>query len=68
MFGAYELYLSAEMYSAAHNLAVLELAPDAVIRQDLELLRELFQRFVGQPVAGWSFGGKVCFTLNVGSH
>ncbi|KAK7681366.1 hypothetical protein QCA50_015457 [Cerrena zonata] len=59
VFSAYELYLSADMYNAAHNLAVLELAPDAVIRQDLGLLSDLFQRFEGQPVDGWSIRGKL---------
>ena len=59
IFSAYELYLSAEMYNAAHNLAVLELAPDAVIRQDLDLLNDLFQRFAGQSIDGWEVRGKV---------
>jgi len=30
------------MYNAAHNIAVLDLAPDAIIRKDLELLNNLF--------------------------
>ncbi|CAL1699287.1 unnamed protein product [Somion occarium] len=59
VYRAYELYLSAEMYNAAHNIAVLELAPDAVIREDLELLTNLFQKFVGQPVDDWNLRGKL---------
>ena len=59
VYEAYELYLAAGMYDAAHNIAVLELAPEAVIRQDLMLLRELFDAFEGHPVAGWSVRGKV---------
>ena len=47
------------MFNAAHNLAVLELAPDAVIRQDLDLLNDLFQRFAGQSIDGWEVRGKV---------
>ncbi|KAI8976665.1 nuclear protein 96-domain-containing protein [Trametes punicea] len=59
VYEAYELYLSAGLYDAAHDIAVLELAPDAVIRQDLLLLRELFEVFDGRPVSGWNDRGKV---------
>jgi nuclear pore complex protein Nup98-Nup96 len=48
------------MHSAAHELAVFELAPEAVIRDDLELLKVLFERFVGHAVDGWHVRGKVC--------
>lgn len=48
------------MHGAAHDLAVFELAPEAVIRNDLELLQVLFERFVGHAVDGWHVGGKVC--------
>ncbi|KAH9933052.1 nuclear protein 96-domain-containing protein [Fomitopsis serialis] len=59
VFGAYELYLSAGLYNAAHDLAVLELAPDAVIRGDLELLKGLFEQFLDHPVDDWHARGKV---------
>ncbi|EIW55247.1 uncharacterized protein TRAVEDRAFT_130647 [Trametes versicolor FP-101664 SS1] len=59
VYEAYELYLSAGLYNAAHDIAVLELAPDAVIRDDLALLRELFDVFDGRPVNGWNERGKV---------
>lgn len=53
------------MYNAAHNLAVLELAPDAIIRQDLELLRSLFIRFDSDgkrdKIEQWFVRGKVRF-------
>lgn len=65
IFSAYELYLSAQMYNAAHNLAILELAPDAIIRQDLELLHSLFIRFDGDgkrdKIEHWFVRGKVRF-------
>lgn len=61
VFEAYELFLSAGLYNPAHDLAVLELAPDAVIRKDLELLKELFAKFSERPVDGWHIRGKVCF-------
>ncbi|TFY68005.1 hypothetical protein EVJ58_g1277 [Rhodofomes roseus] len=59
VYGAYELYLSASLYNAAHDLAVLQLAPDAVIRDDLELLRSLFGKFLDHPVDDWHVRGKV---------
>ncbi|KAJ7132067.1 nuclear protein 96-domain-containing protein [Mycena epipterygia] len=58
MFEAYELYLSAGLYNAAHDIAVLKLAPDAVIRRDLTLLTDLFNRFNGRAVDGWHVRGK----------
>ncbi|KAF8652360.1 hypothetical protein AX16_004390 [Volvariella volvacea WC 439] len=59
IFQAYELYLAAGSYNAAHELAVLELAPDAVVRKDFELLRTLFEKFEGREVDGWYVKGKV---------
>jgi hypothetical protein len=50
------------MHSAAHELAVFELAPEAVIRNDLELLKVLFERLAVHPVDGWHVRGKVCET------
>lgn len=59
MFAAYELYLAAGLYDPAHDIAVLELAPDAVIHQDLDLLRSLFSKISRHPVDGWHIRGKV---------
>ncbi|KAI0764576.1 nuclear protein 96-domain-containing protein [Trametes elegans] len=59
LYEAYQLYIAAGLYNSAHDIAVLELAPDAVIRQDLLLLRELFDVFDGHPVNGWNERGKV---------
>ena len=59
VYHAYELYLSAGLYNPAHDLAVLELAPDAVIHRDLDLLKELFERFIGRPTDDWHIRGKV---------
>lgn len=59
VFEAYHLYLQAGMHGAAHELAVFELAPEAVIRNDLELLQVLFERFVGHAVDDWHVRGKV---------
>ncbi|KAJ7224496.1 nuclear protein 96-domain-containing protein [Mycena pura] len=59
VFEAYELYASAGLYNAAHDIAISKLAPDAVIRNDLTLLTSLFSRFNGRPVDGWHVRGKV---------
>ena len=65
IYEAYELFLSAGSYNLAHDLAVLELAPDAILRRDFELLKSLFTRFVGRPVEGWHLHGKVGFTFEI---
>ena len=59
VFEAYHLYLQSGLHSAAHELAVFELAPEAVIRNDLELVKVLFERFVGHTVDEWHVRGKV---------
>ncbi len=63
VFAAYELFLAAGLYSPAHEIAVFKLAPDAVIRQDLDLLRSLFTKISGHPVDDWQDRGKVGFFL-----
>lgn len=65
VYDAYELYISARLYNQAHELAVLELAPDAVIRKDLEVLKDLFERIKNGrvPVDGWHVRGRVGFLL-----
>ena len=59
VFEAYQLYMNAGLYQAAHDLAVAELAPEAVIRQDFDLLMTLFERMSSQTIDGWHFKGKV---------
>lgn len=59
LYDAYELYIAAGLYNQAHDLAVVDLAPDAVVRHDLELLKNLFVKFVGKSVDGWHVRGKV---------
>jgi nuclear pore complex protein Nup98-Nup96 len=63
VFEAYQLYLNAGLYQQAHDLAVVELAPEAVIRQDLDLLVSLFERIASQTVDGWHTRGKVTLFL-----
>ncbi|KAG6854537.1 hypothetical protein C0991_005449 [Blastosporella zonata] len=59
IYDAYELFLQAKLYDAAHDLAVVELAPDAVLRRDYELLQSLFTKFLRHPVNSWHVRGKV---------
>ncbi|EDR08209.1 uncharacterized protein LACBIDRAFT_297625 [Laccaria bicolor S238N-H82] len=63
VFRAYELYTSAGLYNLAHDVAVLELAPEAVIRRDLGLLKTLFVPFDKDgrrdKIDGWIVRGKV---------
>lgn len=59
VYEAYECYLAAQLYNPAHDLAVLELAPDAIIRGDLDLLKELFERVHSRKVENWTSRGKV---------
>jgi nuclear pore complex protein Nup98-Nup96 len=59
VYEAYDLYLSGKMWDAAHDLAVLELAPDAINRRDLDLLKGLLERFEGKEMEGWRDRGKV---------
>ncbi|KAG1753592.1 nuclear protein 96-domain-containing protein [Suillus paluster] len=58
VFEAYQLYLNAGLYQQAHDLAIVELAPEAVIRQDLDLLISLFERIANQTIDGWHTRGK----------
>ncbi|KAJ2925405.1 hypothetical protein H1R20_g11674, partial [Candolleomyces eurysporus] len=63
IYSAYELYLSAQLWNSAHDLAVLELAPDAILRRDVGLLRELFEPFDLEgrrdKIDGWFVRGKI---------
>jgi len=63
VYAAYELYITAQQYNAAHNIAVLELAPDAVIRKDLELLCNLFNPLAAtgrrEKIDGWFVRGQI---------
>ncbi|ESK88082.1 nucleoporin nup189 [Moniliophthora roreri MCA 2997] len=59
-YDAHELYLQAGLTDAAHNIAVLELAPDIVIRRDLDMLKDIFERFTStEGVDGWGLRGKL---------
>ncbi|KAI6168370.1 nuclear protein 96-domain-containing protein [Pisolithus thermaeus] len=58
IFEAYQLYMASGLYQAAHDLAVAQLAPEAVIQHDFEFLTSLFERMSSQTVDGWYLKGK----------
>ncbi|KAK4051594.1 hypothetical protein OIV83_002734 [Microbotryomycetes sp. JL201] len=45
VFAEFKLLIMAEQWSAAHEIAVLELAPEAVVRGDLLLVKKLLEPF-----------------------
>ncbi|KAF9010120.1 nuclear protein 96-domain-containing protein [Cyathus striatus] len=63
LYSAYELYLAAGQYNSAHDIAVLDLAPDAIIRRDLKVLKSLFETFDSpgkiDKIDGWFVRGKI---------
>lgn len=61
IFSEYKLLLAAEKSSEAHELVVSFLAPEALVRGDLVLLRRLLDPFNPRLVSNWDAGGKVSF-------
>ncbi|SJX62216.1 related to Nucleoporin nup189 (SonB) [Sporisorium reilianum f. sp. reilianum] len=63
-YAEYQLLLKARSWTAAHNVAALHLAPEAIIRGDHELVSVLFSPFYlevqgadpADEVAGWADG------------
>jgi nuclear pore complex protein Nup98-Nup96 len=53
--------LEAEDQKAACDIVIADLAPDAIIRHDLAVLRELFEPFTSDLVDDWTIRGKVSF-------
>lgn len=51
--------MAAGQQQLAYELAVTKLVPDAVLREDLELLRNIFMSFDPEAVDGWATKGKV---------
>ncbi len=59
-FSEYQLLLQAELYLQAHRIAVYDLAPEAIIRCDHNLILKLFARFPSDiEIPGWKHGGQV---------
>lgn len=56
---AYELYTRARVHKMAHELAITYLAPEAVLRDDLDLLSNLFTVLDESLVEDFGVGGQV---------
>lgn len=65
IYEGYEMALKAGLHSLAHDLAVNELAPEVVLRNDMRLLRHIFARINWRVVDGWNSRGKVILSLSL---
>ena len=59
IYHAYELYIRAKAHQMAHELAITYLAPEAVLRDELELLAKLFRSLDPTLVDDFGVGGQV---------
>jgi len=59
IYQAFELYTHAGAHTAAHDLAVTYLAPEAILRSDLELLKNIFSAIDDSSVSDWRVGGQL---------
>ena len=59
IFYEYDVLVAAKDFNAAHEIVVAELAPEAIIRGDLSLLRRLIAPFSPSIVVNWDVGGQV---------
>lgn len=55
----YHATVRAELYDRAHRILLQKLAPEAVLRGDLQLLRRLCGQIEDTGVTGWEYGGKL---------
>ena len=60
LYLAYELFTKAREHRTAHELAVTFLAPEAILRNDLDLLSGLFTALDPSLIDDYSVGGQVC--------
>lgn len=66
-FGEFELLLQAKLFAQAHAVAVRYLAPEAIIRGDVEMILSLFSPFseaypagrLAKDLTGWTTGGQL---------
>lgn len=58
VYGEFHELVSAKLYDAAHKILVKQLAPEAVLRGDIQLLERLAAE-VGTRARDWEYGGKV---------
>lgn len=64
-FAEFELLIKARLFTAAHRVVVRRLAPEAIIRGDVEMILSLFSPFEQafpdglHKLPGWSTGGQI---------
>lgn len=56
---AYQLYSSARSHRTAHELALNYLAPEAVLKEDLQMLSDLFSDLDASLIEDFAVGGQV---------
>ena len=56
---AYQLYASARAHRTAHELAINFLAPEAVLKDDLQTLSDLFSDLDASLIEDFAVGGQV---------
>lgn len=59
---AYQLYASARTHRTAHELAINFLAPEAVLKDDLQALSDLFSELDAGLIEDFTVGGQVSFS------
>ncbi|EJD03515.1 uncharacterized protein FOMMEDRAFT_83835 [Fomitiporia mediterranea MF3/22] len=59
VYGAYELYRDAMAHRAAHELAITYLAPEAVLRDELGVLKRLFASLDASLIDDFGVGGQL---------
>lgn len=58
VYNEYHALIDSKLYNRAHRILLDKLAPEAVLRDDLTLLRRMTEPIIGKP-DGWAFGAKL---------
>jgi len=64
-YQAYQEFVKADDQLFAHDIAVFDLAPEVVVREDFDFMIKLFEPLDSSriPVQQWEEGGKVALVL-----
>ena len=65
---AYQLYASARAHRTAHELAINFLAPEAILKDDLNTLSDLFSELDASLIEDFAVGGQVRFRRVLWRH
>lgn len=64
-YEAYKGFIEAEEHKFACDIAILDLVPEVVIRQDYTLLHSIFHALKSDKIDDWSVRGKVRFLFGL---